>query len=280
MTPSTAPTPPTAAQRLERLKVIVKHLGDTWPHVLRRQLCLQTLGCHEDLHAALSQTYAAHVTNMLQDVLVIDLLRELGALVLDSDSRAASVRRALIALKDSEVIAGLRREYEIVPPLGHIGGDPIAPTMRAEIDRQWEATERRDRLATFDQLLNTELPIDEELLGSEVGNKLWQARSKGVAHYDVVRAGDDWNLWQVEGTGLTWGQINDYVYTCTKAIDTLLLLVKQASFDFDESKRISQKDVDEFIAALVIGLREQRRQRDERQDRLMRGFDDGDDDDD
>jgi len=228
MTQNTAPppAPPTPAQRLERLKLIVKHLGDTWPHVLRRQLCLQALGRRDDLNAALSQTYAAHVTNMLQDVLVIDLLREIGALVLDADSRAASVARALSALRDPEAIAELRREYEIVRPLGHIGGDPM-------IDRQWEATERRDQLATFERLLNTELAVDAELIGSEVGRKLWQARSKGVAHYDVVREGNDWKLWQVEGTGLTWGQINDYVYTCTKAIDTLLLLVSQTGVDFD-----------------------------------------------
>jgi hypothetical protein len=198
---TSAPAPPTAVQRLERLKLIVKHLGDTWPHVLRRQICLQALGRREDLHAALSRTYAAHVTNMLQDVLVIDLLREIGALVLDSDSRSASVTRALSALRDPEVIAELRREYEVVRPLESIGEDPIAPEMRAEIDRQWEVTERRDQLATFDRLLNSELVADAALIRSAVGERLRQARSKGIAHYDVVRQGDDWKLWQVEGTG-------------------------------------------------------------------------------
>jgi len=239
---------------------------------------LQALGRRVDLHAALSQTYAAHVTNMLQDVLVIDLLREVGALVLDSDSRAASVSRALSALRDPEVIAELRREFEVVRPLGNIGGDRITPEMRAEIDRQWEVSERRKQVATFDRLLNLELATSAELIGSEVGKRLWQARSKGVAHYDVVREGNDWKLWQVEGTGLTWGQVNDYVDTCTKIIDTLSLIVRQAAFDYEASKRISQKDVDEFVGALVVGLQEQKRQRDEKHERLMRGLDDTNDD--
>ena len=43
----------------------------------------------------------------------------------------------------------------------------------------------------------------------------------------------NWKLWRVDGTGLTWGQINAYVDTCTKGIDTLSLLVRQTSFDFE-----------------------------------------------
>ena len=32
--PQLASASPTPAQRFERLKVVVKHLSDTWPHVL------------------------------------------------------------------------------------------------------------------------------------------------------------------------------------------------------------------------------------------------------
>jgi hypothetical protein len=106
--------PPTPVERLERLKVIVKHLADTWPHVLQRQMCMQSLGRREDLHAALSDADVAHITNMLLDVLVMDLLREIGALVLDRDASSASVARAMSALHDSDVIAELRAEHEVV----------------------------------------------------------------------------------------------------------------------------------------------------------------------
>lgn len=152
MTQDTAPppAPPTPAQRLERLKTVVKHLSDTWPHVLQRQLCMQALGRREDLHEALTSTYVAHVTNMLQDVLVMDLLREIGALVLDPDSGSASVKRALSALRDPGVIAELRAEYEIVRPFTH--RDPtMSPAVRAEFDAQWQERERRVQLERFER---------------------------------------------------------------------------------------------------------------------------------
>ena len=106
---------------------------------------------------------------------------------------------------------------------------------------------------------------------SEVGEKLWQARSKGVAHYDVVRSGDDWRLWRVDGTGLTWGQINTYVDTCSEAIEVLLALVRETSFDFEGSKEVAQGYVDEFIDALVRGLQSQKQEQAEKRDRLIRG---------
>jgi hypothetical protein len=269
--PQLAPASPTPAQRLERLKVVVKHLSDTWPHVLQRQSCMQSLGRREDVHSALRETYAAHITNMLQDVLVLDLLREIGALVLDPNSNSASFARAMSALRDPGVIAELRAEYEIVRPLGYIDGDKLTPEMRARIDADWQETERRDQLAKFEKWRADLATIDAELTGSEVGNLLWQARKKGVAHYDVVRAGNDWKLWSVKGTGLTWGQINTYVDMCTKAIDALSLLVLQTSFDFEESQRISQQYVDEFIEALAIGLRSQKQAKAEKRERLIRG---------
>jgi hypothetical protein len=267
----TAPTPPTPAQRLERLKVIVEHLYDTWLHLLRRQLTMQSLGRNEDLHEALEQTYVTHITNTLQDVLVIDLLRELGALVLDDDHRSASIARAMAALRDPDVLAELRREHEVVRPLGHNDGEKLTPTQHAELDAHWEQLERRDQLARFEQWRAELAAIDTELTGSEIGEKLRQARNKGIAHYDMVRSGDDWKLWRVDGTGLTWGQINSYVGTCSKAIEALLALVRQTSFDFEGSKEVAQGYVDEFIDALVRGLRSQKQQQAEKQERLIRG---------
>jgi hypothetical protein len=236
----TAPAPPTPAQRLERLKVIVQHLYDTWPHLLRRQLTLQSLGRTGALHRALEHTYTAHITNALQDVLVIDQLRELGALVLDKGRGSASVARAMSALRDSDVIAELRREYEVVRPLAHIGAEKLTPTERAEFDAHWEQSERREQLERFERFRQQLPDLDKELTQSEVGEKLWNARCKGVAHYNVVRSGEDWKLWGIEGTGLTWGEINTYVDKCSEAIEVLLALVQQTSFDFNGTKEVAQ----------------------------------------
>jgi hypothetical protein len=64
---------------------------------------------------------------------------------------------------------------------------------------------------------------------------------------------------------------HSYVDTCTRAIDTLYLLVLHTSFDFERSKEIAQENADEFIEALTIGLRSQKKERAEKRERLMQG---------
>jgi len=77
------------------LKAIVEHIGDQWAAVLHRQTYFHAMTRNAELAEALSSTYAAHVHNTITDTFVIDLIREIGALVLDRDSNSASVAVAV-----------------------------------------------------------------------------------------------------------------------------------------------------------------------------------------
>src|ERR1700676_3403476 len=118
------------AETLARIRTIVKHLGDMWPIVLRRRTYMLEMGRREDLRDGLEQTYAAHVQNALQDVLLIDLIREIGALVLDTDRRSGSVAVVVAILRDANVVSDLEPEYLIVPAVRlHNEGDLDAETL-------------------------------------------------------------------------------------------------------------------------------------------------------
>jgi hypothetical protein len=255
------------ARRLARLKTVVKQLNDLWPDVLQRQLCLQALGGSAELHEALRQTYAAHVTNMLQNVLVIDLIRELGALVCDPNKGAASVTGALKALQDTAVLTELQAEYRVVPPLPRVDDAGLSSEDSAAINEAWRAQELEINLERFAALRGEIDEIRTALAESKAGPLLWDARSKSAAHYEVVDDRGEWKMWNIEETGLTWGQINEFVELCTKAIDTLSLFVLHTSFSYQDSKEISGKNVDEFITALAAGLQSQKRDRERRRGR-------------
>jgi hypothetical protein len=84
---------------------------------------------------------------------------------------------------------------------------------------------------------------------------------ESVAHYDVVRDGFDWKLWRVDGTGLTYGQVDEFVDACTGAIHTLALLVQRTHHAFPEASVIGNEYAGEFIEALVAGLKSQKQAR-------------------
>jgi len=252
---------PTPAERLVRLKAVVKHLADTWPAVLQRQTYMQAMGRSEDLRDALHSTYASHVHNTVQGVLLIDLIREIGALVLDESPQSASVASAMAALRSEVLLEELRSEYRIVPPLTRTyNDDELTDNMREVVAEMWQRAELERNLNEFDSLCSKLTKIDAEVMKAEIRPRLWKARSKAIAHYDLVQDGGDWRMWRIgDGdTTLTYGEVDRYIDACTAAIETLYLLVRRAWFDMNETRRIAQKYADEYIGALVLGLRQQR----------------------
>lgn len=259
----------TPADRLARLKQVASHLMDRWPGVLKRRIYMQRLGQDETLREAFTLSYAAHVHNALQDVLLSDLIVQITALVLDRTRGSASVSRARSSLRDHAVIEELRAEYMIVPPAPPDREDEeLDEATRAEVNRVICESELKRSLSDFDWLLGRLEWIDSEVLGSEVGNRIATARNKAIAHYDIEREGTDWRLWRIGGIGLTYGQLYAYINVCTEAIDTLNKLVRRASFAFDEVEPIGRQCVDEYIDALVIGLRTHHRAEEERRKEL------------
>ncbi len=115
-TPDSKEVAPSAAEKLARLKAIVTHVGDQWGTVLHRQAYFHAMTRSTELADGLQGTYAAHVHNTVTDTFVIDLLREIGALVLDRDSNSASVAVAVRVLRDPLVLDELRKDYRIVLP--------------------------------------------------------------------------------------------------------------------------------------------------------------------
>jgi hypothetical protein len=244
---------PNPVDKLARLKTIVEHLGNQWTAVIYRQTYFHTMTRSSELGSALNSTYAAHVHNAIVDTFVIDLIREIGALVLDNDSRSASVSAAMQILRDSLVLDELRKDYRVVLPSRWLRQD-VPADVRHAIDEELKAKQVLENLSVFEAHL-AELPeIQRSVIESDVGSALRVARNKSVAHYDVVREGEDWKLWRVEGTGLTYGKLDEYVDACTLAVDRLMRLVKREAPDFESTRNVARDYADDYIEALVIGL--------------------------
>jgi hypothetical protein len=252
------------AEALARLKTIVKHLEDLWPALLHRQTYFHALTRSAELAEALTNTYAAHTHNTISDMFVIDLIREIGALVLDRDSRSASVAIVVQILDNPFVLDELRKDYRIVLPSHWLGGRDVSVNDRRAIDEELNETQILENLAEFDARRSKLPEIHDSVLNSNVGSALVIARNKSVAHYDIVRDGNDWKMWRIEGTGLTYGQLDEYVDACTSAVDTLLHFVGRTAFDFNGTREVARDYANDYIDALVIGLRRKKELNEER----------------
>lgn len=251
-----------AANQLVRLKQIVKHLASTWPLVLRRLTIMKSMGRNDELRGALKGTYAAHVHNTIQDVLIIDLIREIAALILDNDKRSASARRAVAILHNDAVLNELEKEYNVVDPRPRIyDEDHLNPVQGRALKTQFQHYERESAAKEFRTLRRRLEGQGEVAFRSGIGTRILTARNKAVAHYDIVRHGTDWRMWRLGDTALTYGDVDAYVDMCTSLVDMLNLLVRRESSDFKACKDIDEEYAKEYVAALLIGLRAQREKR-------------------
>jgi hypothetical protein len=227
------------------------------------------MGEDENLRRAIDLTYTANVQNTVRDVLIIDLIRSIGALVLDEDvRRAASVSTAVWYLRNKKLLAELEAEYRVVPPLPPDAIDEgTPPEVREAIKEQHYASELDRNMEQFATLLPALDEIEQTLLKTDVALAIKQARDKAVAHYDVLPAGDAFKVYRLDDSGLTFALLDEYVDKCTIAIDRLSMLARHASFDFGRARELAEKDVGLYISALVTGLDAQRKEERERKAR-------------
>jgi hypothetical protein len=246
-----------------KLRHIVDHVFDIWDNALGRWSYFRSLGQHSELAMALTPSYAAHVHNALQDALLIDSLRELGAVILDRDERSASLQQAMRLIKSKEVLDAIRKEYEVVPPVRHMNED-LPPALLAEIDAQihQDGLERNRR--EFEELYAKVMKIDVDLLEAPITSKIREARNTSVAHYDVRKAGPDWKTLTVGDAGLTFGDMDAYFENCTEAVKVITLFVHRRSMDFAASHEIFKKRVNEYIDAMIRGRGAQKAEIEER----------------
>lgn len=245
----------TPGEKLARLKVVVEHIGQRWPVALGRHVCLKEFGTNAELHKLLSPSYAAHVHNMMQDVLMTDLIREIGAAVLDDDDRSASVAVALGLLGDSDVCTLLEKDYHVGIPTAIYGIEEYDEALQKELADAFAARELDRNLQEYRDLEAKVRQIPGKVLNTEGARRVSLARNKAVAHYDIVQDGQDCRIWTLGDAKLTYGQIDAFVNACTECIDTLSLFVRRAAFDFEGSLTIDKKQVAEYVDALCAGLR-------------------------
>ena len=234
------------AADLARAKAIVTHLLATWPAVLRQRQYMQTMSESQELAAALEHTYAAHVHNAVGSVLVMDLIRAVGALILDRNGNSASVVTAVALVGREHVARALSTEMTEVKP-GRYVDESAASALSKALSHHAEGY-YRDARADLEW-------IEREVLSSEIAGTLRIVRNKAVAHHDLVREGTDWKLWRIEGTGLTYGQLDAFIDTCTEAIHRLAHLVLRKSHAFDLEPEHAKQWAEEYVQALVAGLR-------------------------
>jgi AbiU2 len=247
---------------LEQLQILVRHLLNVWPGVLQRREFLRRMAQSEALREALVHTCAGHVFNAVHGALSGDLVRSIGAYVLDRNSRSGSVARAITALRKPSVISRLRT---------HVYG--MVPRRQSENPATAAAIEHLKN-AEFTSIivgLPAELrEIQRTVIDAPMARVVEEVRNKLIAHAAIEHDGKNWKVWAIGGTQLTYSQLDCYIDECTKAVDKLSHRVLRHAYSFEDQPEVDQRYADEYIEALVKGLTQQKQERERKRQENLR----------
>lgn len=253
---------PASTRELPRLQVLVRHLLDVWPGVLQRREFLRRMAQNGALREALADTYAGHVFNAMHGALSADLVRCIGAYILDRDSRSVSVARAVAALRKPPIVAQLQADvYGVIPPTQN--ANPAAVAAIEHLQR----TEFKAILAGLPDELTA---IERTVLTAPMAEIIGQVRNKLIAHAAIEHDGKNWKVWTIAGIQLTYTQLDNYIDECTKAIDKLSHRVLRHAYSFGDQPQRDQRYADEYIEALVTGLMQQKEKRERKRKEGLR----------
>jgi hypothetical protein len=250
------PIEPTPATALAKLQLVVKHLIGAWPGVLQRREFLRRMAQSDTLRKAFENTYSAHVFNAMHGAFSSDLIRCIGAFVLDRDPESISVALAVGTLSRPDVIAQLQSKvYDGVTSTET--DDPAKLTALRRL-------QRADYQSIIDGLPAELQQIKEAILTSTMASTLWTFRCKLIAHAAMELDGATWKVWTIDGIKLTYSELDEYIDKCTEAIDLLSHRILRQAYSFDDQPSRDQLYADEYIEALIKGLTLTKREREQR----------------
>ena len=254
---------PEPTGELPQLQVLVRHLLDVWPGVLQRREFLRRMAQSEALREAFEHTYAGHVFNAMHGALSADLVRSIGAYILDRHSRSVSVARAVAVLRKPPIIAQLHAHvYGTVPPV-----QSENPAVVAAV----EHLQHTEFKAIITGLPAELTEIERTVLTAPMAGVIEKVRNRLIAHAAIEHDGKNWKVWTIAGVQLTYAQLDEYIDECTKAVDKLSHRVLRHAYSFDDQPERDQRYADEYIEALVKGLMQQKQERGQkRQETLQR----------
>ena len=241
---------------------IVEHVYGQWSVLNENWTYMRSLGKSKEFTAALSPSHAAHVHNAIQNAFMLDTLRELGALILDRGEDATSLHHTFRLIKSTGVLEDIRDTYRVVTAPRSLNS--LEPVLQAEVDAMLMKRQLEANRQEFEKLHKRLNEVEAPVFDTDIAKKIGKSRNKAIAHYDVRRAGEDWKTMTIGDADMNFGDVDAYLPSCAEAVQVETLFVLRMNIDYADFKRGFEKNVNEFIDALVRGKKQQEAEKEER----------------
>lgn len=212
--------------RVDKVRLYASTMADRYLEARFKLEILEPMKAPE-FTALMDGTYGGHAYNMLSLTLLLDLVRECCAFVLDRHDRAPSLANIWAQISEEDLRKALREAA------GH---------------KAFDDRDRAERQIEFDSVfdkLRTGIP---RILDSEISDNFLKARNKGIAHYDMQGTKDGPKMFDLSAAKLTWGAPREFLDGAAESIWGAVLVATWGSYDIDGFNTTHKTYAEDFWA--------------------------------
>jgi hypothetical protein len=203
---------------------------------------LRPMNIDEKLVARFSRKNKGAGFGTIRHVLYWNVVQELVKIVADDDRRVPSIHNLRGHLEDERVKAAFRKKYSS-------WGLPAKGSKATTMKESWRGMallREQESKQMFDLLYEKAMKESAELLNSSALANMKEVRDKLLAHNELKYQNGSYRFIDIQRYGLKYGDERVILEMATRVFDDFFALVKRASFEWDRSKAMMERDAKSF----------------------------------
>lgn len=244
----------------EKIKKLVVQAEVVAKRLQRTQLInenLKVLAFNKDICAKWSNTRAGNNLEILRMNLWESMIIHLYALALDDNKHSNNIGslpklfsffQKNVDSSGKEVLnqwhTKLRLDYIKYEVSQNCLSTELSEVEKQEIAKSYKSKMELERAKQFDDLLSRAESLYIDLVKSDLANKISSARSKIIAHSEIIMDGCERRPVIPKDYGLTWGDPSAFLDKTIEIVDPVVVLSTGCSYDF--SRTAIKRAIGEF----------------------------------
>lgn len=216
--------------QVEKLQAHAGHLLDEFIRLKERYAMLHPMLFAADVINEHGSHESARGFSILRHSLFLSCAQDIAKLTSDKDERTPSIRRLVLAIDDSAVLAQLRSSFaELSFPA--IADEPDAEIREAltriELREQAERAQQFDEIVAQARARWQSLQVDPALTG------FLHIRDRVSAHTEIRLVVDKYVRLDIGSLGINWGDLRRIIDLMQRLVEDLGLIIRSAGFAWD-----------------------------------------------
>ena len=219
-------------EQVKKVEFVIKELINGYFVADQKLALLIPLLEDEVLIHSWDETAGVKAAEALVFTLNMSVLSDIRALLFDPDKGTVSLKHIVSVLENQHSVKILRNSFtalEEVQVIGHDDDD----NMRKTIEKYVNEESIQQRGEEFDKLVTETIDKYSALTGSDLAQRVINARSKMISHKEIRTVDGERTLYNPTDFGLKWHDAENIMSEARKIIFNCNYIIHRNSYDLD-----------------------------------------------